>query len=96
MINHNSGGALQYNPYREYETYTLFNEEHGNASGMFNRNYENFYPNSTSPYDDGSLFYEETNLDHNQEYVQSWLWKDENSVAKYYMNVMGFDGWRFD
>ncbi|GHA29461.1 alpha-amylase [Salinimicrobium marinum] len=96
VINHNSGGELQYNPYRDYETYTLFNEEHGNASGMFNRNYENFYPNSTSPYDDGSLFYEETNLDHNQEYVQNWLWKNENSVAKYYRNVMGFDGWRFD
>ena len=96
VINHNSGGGLQYNPYREKETYTLFNEEHGNASGMFNRTYENFYPNSTSPYDEGSLFYEETNLDHNQEYVQDWLWEDENSVAKYYMNEMGFDGWRFD
>lgn len=96
VINHNSGGGKEYNPYRDKETYTLFNEENGNASGMFNRNFENFYPNSTSNYDDGSLFYEEQNLDHNQEYVQNWLWKDENSVAKYYMNVMGFDGWRFD
>lgn len=96
VINHNSGGGLEYNPYREEETYTLFDEEHGNASGLFNRNYENFYPNSTSPYDPGSLFFAETNLDHNQEYVQNWLWKDESSVAKYYMNVMGFDGWRFD
>ncbi|WP_417363082.1 alpha-amylase [Galbibacter sp.] len=96
VINHNSGGGEQYNPYREKNTYTLFDETHGNASGMFNRNYENFYPNSTSNYDDGSLFYEETNLDHNQEYVQNWLWKSENSVAKYYKNVMGFDGWRFD
>ena len=96
VINHNSGGGLEWNPYREKETYTLFNEENGNASGMFNRDYENFYPNSTSDYDDGSLFYEETNLDHNQEYVQDWLWKNDNSVAKYYMNEMGFDGWRFD
>ena len=96
VINHNSGGGLEYNPYREKDTYTLFNEEHGNASGWFNRDYENFYPNSTSPYDDGSLFYEETNLDHNQEYVQDWLWKKDNSVAKYYKNEMGFDGWRFD
>lgn len=96
VINHNSGGGLEYNPYRDQETYSLFDETHGNASGMFNRNYENFYPNSTSPYDEGSLFYAETNLDHNQEYVQNWLWKDENSVAKYYMNEMGFDGWRFD
>lgn len=96
VINHNSGGGLEYNPYRDKMTYTLFDETHGNASGLFNRNYENFYPNSTSPYDEGSLFYEETNLDHNQEYVQGWLWENENSVAKYYMNEMGFDGWRFD
>lgn len=96
VINHNSGGGLEYNPYRGEDTYTLFDEEHGNASGMFNRNYENFYPNSTSNWYDNSLFYPETNLDHHQEYVQNWLWKNENSVAKYYMNVMGFDGWRFD
>lgn len=96
VINHNSGGGEEFNPYRDKMTYTLFNEEHGNASGMFNRDYENFYPNSTSPVDEGSLFYPEQNLDHNQEYVQNWLWKDENSVAKYYMNEMGFDGWRFD
>ena len=96
VINHNSGGGEEYNPYRDKNTYSLFDENHGNASGMFNRTYENFYPNSTSNYDDGSLFYEETNLDHNQEYVQDWLWKSENSVAKYYQTVMGFDGWRFD
>ena len=96
VINHNSGGGLQDNPYRGYQTYTLFDETHGNASGMFNRTYEDFYPNSVSQYDPGSLFYAETNLDHHRERVQNWLWKDENSVAKYYKNVMGFDGWRFD
>lgn len=96
VINHNSGGGLQYNPYRDYDTYTLFDEEHGNASGMFNRTYEDFYPNSVSEYDPGSLFYSETNLDHHRDRVQDWLWKKDNSVAKYYKNVMGFDGWRFD
>lgn len=96
VINHNSGGGKEWNPYRNKDTYTLFDEDHGNASGLFNRNYEHFYPNSTSPYDPGSLFYSEQNLDHNQEYVQNWLWKADNSVAKYYKNVMGFDGWRFD
>ncbi len=96
VINHNSGGGLEWNPYRNKNTYTLFDETHGNASGMFNRNYENFYPNSTSDYDEGSLFYAEQNLDHNQEYVKNWLWKSDNSVAKYYQDVMGFDGWRFD
>ena len=45
VLNHNSGGGLEYNPYREKDTYTLFNEENGNASGMFNRNYEHFHPN---------------------------------------------------
>ena len=96
VINHNSGGGLEYNPYRDKDTYTLFNEENGNASGMFNRTYEDFYPNSVSKFDPGSLFYPETNLDHHLDRVQNWLWKDENSVAKYYKNVMGFDGWRFD
>ncbi|MEH6406440.1 MAG: alpha-amylase [Leeuwenhoekiella sp.] len=96
VLNHNSGGGLEYNPYREKDTYSLFDETHGNASGMFNRNYEDFYPNSVSNYDPGSLFYEETNLDHHREHVQNWLWKQDNSVAKYYKNVMGFDGWRFD
>lgn len=96
VINHNSGGGKQFNPYRGYETYTLFDEANGNASGMFNRTYEDFYPNSVSNYPDNSLFYPEQNLDHNRQRVQDWLWKNENSVAKYYKNVMGFDGWRFD
>lgn len=96
VLNHNSGGGLQYNPYRDEETYTLFDQQHGNASGMFNRTYEDFYPNSVSQFDPGSLFYSKTNLDHHREHVQHWLWEAENSVAKYYKNVMGFDGWRFD
>ncbi|MEH6659527.1 alpha-amylase [Leeuwenhoekiella marinoflava] len=96
VLNHNSGGGLEYNPYRDKDTYSLFDETHGNASGMFNRNYEDFYPNSVSNYDPGSLFYAETNLDHHRERVQNWLWKQDNSVANYYKNEMGFDGWRFD
>jgi alpha-amylase len=96
VLNHNSGGGKEFNPYRGHDTYTLFNEDHGNASGKFNRNFENFYPNSTSDYDEGSLFYPEQNLDHNQEYVQNWLWAADYSVANYYKNEVGFDGWRFD
>lgn len=96
VLNHNSGGGLEYNPYRGYDTYTNFDEENGNASGKFNRSYENFYPNSTSDYDDGSLFYPEQNLDHHQKYVQDWLWAADYSVANYYKNEVGFDGWRFD
>ena len=96
VLNHNSGGGEEYNPYRDKMTYTLFDEQHGNASGMFNRNYEDFYPNSVSQNDPGSLFFSETNLDHHRQHVQDWLWLRDDSVAKYYKNVMGFDGWRFD
>ena len=96
VLNHNSGGGEEYNPYRDALTYTNFDEQNGNASGLFNRSYEDFYPNSVNNYLDNSLFYPETNLDHHREHVQKWLWKDPNSVAKYYKNVMKFDGWRFD
>ncbi len=96
VLNHNSGGGLEYNSYRDKETYTNFDEEHGNASGMFNRSYEHFHPNDTHESDEGDLFFSEQDLCHHQQYVQDWFWKDENSVAKYYKNEMGFDGWRFD
>ena len=96
VLNHNSGGGSEYNPYREKQTYTLFDETHGNASGMFNRNYESFHPNDHHDHDEGNLFYDEQDICHHQEYVQDWLWKSDNSIAKYYMNEMGFDGWRFD
>ena len=97
VINHNSGGGYQYNPYRQDSTYTLFNEEHGNASGMFNRTYEHFHPNDVSQSDPAAFeAFPTTDLDHDVEYVQDWLWKNENSVAQYYKNEIGFDGWRFD
>ncbi len=35
-------------------------------------------------------------LDHDKGYVQDWLWKRNDGVAKYYKNTIGFDGWRFD
>lgn len=96
VLNHNSGGGEEFNPYRGYDTYTNFDEENGNASGMFNRNYEHFHPNDIHERDEGDLFFSEQDLCHDQEYVQDWFWKRENSVAKYYQNEMGFDGWRFD
>jgi len=42
------------------------------------------------------ILFSEQDLDHDVPYVQEWFWKKENSVAKYYKNVRGFDGWRFD
>lgn len=94
VINHNSGGGLEWNPYVKDSTYTLFDEEHGNASGMFNRTWEDFHPNNTSEYDSGYFLGQD--LDHDVQHVQDWLWLRDDSVAKYYKNVMGFDGWRFD
>ena len=96
VLNHNSGGGRQFNPFRNKETYTLFNQNNGNASGLFNRDFNSFHPNDIHDLDEGDLFFNEQDLCHHQEHVQKWLWKDENSVAKYYKNVMKFDGWRFD
>jgi len=96
VMGHNSGGGSEFNPYRNRNTFTAFNPQTGNASGMFNRTFEDFHPNSLRNNDEEALFFPEQDLSHVQENVQNWLWKNENSVAKYYKNVMGFDGWRFD
>ena len=100
VISHNSGGGKQDNPNRpgDTEVYTLFNEENGNASGKFNRDFNHFHPNEQYQ-DDGfepNPFYAKTDLSHNIPYVQDWLWADETkSVASFYQGI-GFDGWRFD
>lgn len=91
VINHNSGGASESNPYTNTNTWTRFNP----ASGLFNRTANDFHPNSYDQGDVGS-FAGFPDLCHDNPYVQDWLWKLPNSVAKYYKNVMGFDGWRFD
>ena len=96
VMGHNSGGGLEYNPYRDKQTYTLFNQATGNASGIFNRGYEDYHPNSIHNMDEEALFFEEQDLCHLQPNVQNGFWKSENSVAKYYKNTVGFDGWRFD
>ncbi len=95
VMGHNSGGGLQYNPYRDAEVYSLFNEENGNASGKFNRNFEHFHPNPISESDEEALFFAETDLSHAVPYVQEWLWGRDDSVAEFYKSL-GFDGWRFD
>ncbi|WP_371812625.1 alpha-amylase [Aquimarina sp. U1-2] len=95
VMGHNSGGGLQYNPYRDAEVYSLFDEENGNASGKFNRNFEHFHPNAIVDADEGALFFAETDLSHAVPYVQEWLWGRDDSVAEFYKSL-GFDGWRFD
>ncbi|MCP9201298.1 alpha-amylase [Gramella sp. GC03-9] len=91
VINHNSGGDLESNPYSGTETYTDYNP----ASGMFFRSATDFHPNDYHSNDSG-VFGGFADLCHDKQYVQDWLWNKTNSVAKYYKNTMGFDGWRFD
>ncbi len=98
VMGHNSGGGLQENPFRpgDGEMYSLFNEQNGNASGKFNRDYNHFHPNDIHNNDEEALFFEKTDLCHDQQYVQDWLWGRDDSVAEFYKNTLGFDGWRFD
>ncbi|NAS29664.1 alpha-amylase [Flavobacteriaceae bacterium R38] len=91
VINHNSGGASEFNIFTNSNTYTDFKP----ASGLFNRSAYDFHPNDLRNNDTG-VFGGFPDLSHHKSYVQDWLWKNANSVAKYYKNVMGFDGWRFD
>ncbi|HAA13286.1 MAG TPA: alpha-amylase [Cytophagales bacterium] len=91
VINHNSGGDLEYNPYTGTNTYTDYNP----ASGKFFRTASDFHPNAVRNSDEG-IFGGFPDLSHSQGYVQDWLWKRSDGVAKYYKNSMGFDGWRFD
>ncbi|MDO6821310.1 alpha-amylase domain-containing protein [Zobellia sp. 1_MG-2023] len=91
VLNHNSGGQLEYNEFRQIETYTLFEP----ASGLFNRTWLNYLPNAENLEDEGR-FGGFPDLDLNNEYVRDWLWNSEESVANYYMNTLKIDGWRFD
>lgn len=91
VVNHCSGGASEYNPYTGGNTYTDFQP----ASGMFARSYHDFHPNDVHSSDAGA-FGGYPDLCHDKIYVQDWLYNNSNSIAKYYKNVMGFDGWRFD
>ncbi len=97
VMGHNSGGGLQTNPFRGGdEVYSLFDETNGNASGKFNRTNEHFHPNDIHQEDEQDEFFAETDLCHDQQYVQDWLWGRDDSVAAFYKNTLGFDGWRFD
>jgi alpha-amylase len=92
VINHNSGGQLEANPFTGTNTYTNFG---GIVSGKFKRSYNDFYKNSFGNNDEG-YFGGFPDLCHATPYVQDWLWKRTDGVGKYYKNTMKFDGWRFD
>ncbi|CAM1373063.1 Alpha-amylase [Tenacibaculum litopenaei] len=91
VINHNSGGQSEFNPVSGKNYWTKFQPK----SGRFIRTFEDFHPNSNYQSDTG-VFGGFPDLSHKQVRVQNELWKNPESVAKYYKNVIGFDGWRFD
>ncbi|WP_438710040.1 alpha-amylase [Aquimarina muelleri] len=91
VINHNSGGDSEPNVFTNSNTYTDYNP----LSGLFERTQYDFHPNDYHNNDSG-IFGGFADMCHHKSYVQDWLWKKPNSVAKYYKNTMKFDGWRFD
>ncbi|NKO00951.1 alpha-amylase family glycosyl hydrolase, partial [Weissella cibaria] len=91
VINHNSGGEQEWNPYTNSYTWTKFEP----LSGKFFRSYNDFHPNLDCGNDSGR-FAGFPDLAHCKSYVQDWLWGRSDSVARYYKNTLGFDGWRFD
>jgi alpha-amylase len=91
VVNHNSGGASEFNPYTGGNTWTKFNP----ASGKFPRTYLDFHPNDVKAYDEGA-FGGFPDLSHVKTNVKNWLWIRTDGVGKYYKNTMRFDGWRFD
>lgn len=92
VLNHNSGGSSEFNPYTNSNTWTDFT---GVASGKFKRTKEHFHPNNIHNNDSGA-FGGFPDLCHDTQFVQDWLWNRSDGVGKYYKNVMHFDGWRFD
>ena len=58
VLNHNSGGSLEFNTYRNKNTYTLFRPK----SGRFFRPAKDFHPNDRHAKDAEALFFEEQDL----------------------------------
>ena len=91
ILNHNSGGDLEYSPYATKSNYTKFTP----LSGKFNRNYEDFHPSGVDTKDEDQ-FGGFPDVCLNVPHVQDWFWKKPESVAKFYRDSLGFTGWRFD
>jgi alpha-amylase len=91
VLNHNSGGDLEYSPYSKVSYYTRFSPK----SGKFNRTFEDFHPNALHTADEGS-FGQFPDLCHDRANVQDWLYNRPDGVGKFYRDSLGFDGWRFD
>jgi len=91
VINHNSGGASEYNPFVGSNTYTDFS---GVASGKWKRCYYDFHPNDLHSTDGYGTFGGMPDLCQDKTYdktnIIAWLqWLTNRSYV-------GFDFWRLD
>jgi alpha-amylase len=78
VLNHNSGGQLENNPYTGTQTYTDFS---GVASGKFPRTSADFYKKAYANNDE-LVFGGFPDLAHVAPYVQDWLWLPTDGVGK--------------
>ena len=88
VINHNSGAdAQELNPLINQQRWTLFQPK----SGKFPRNWECFHPSLYESWDEGT-FGDMPDLSHRNPYVYAELLK----LARWLVEEIGFDGFRFD
>jgi alpha-amylase len=88
VINHNNGAdEEELNPIINQNRWTLFNP----ASQQFKRNWECFHPNYHEEWDEGQ-FGDMPDLSHGNPYV----WEEILKLAKWMIEEIGFDGFRYD
>jgi len=88
VYNHNSGAdAQEVNPITNQSRWTLFNPK----SGKFARNWECFHPNKYESWDE-MTFGDMPDLSHRNPYVFNEL----ISLARWLIEEIGFDGFRYD
>ena len=88
VINHNSGAdAQEVNPITGQSRWTLFQPK----SGKFPRNWECFHPNMFESWDE-MAFGDMPDLSHRNPYVYTELL----SLARWLIEQVGFDGFRYD
>ncbi|MHA2325778.1 MAG: alpha-amylase domain-containing protein [Promethearchaeota archaeon] len=88
VLNHNSGGALQWNPNSNSNTYTDFSAV---QSGRFLRGYNDFHPSSYEDSDEG-IFGGFPDLCHENPYVHDELL----TWGEWLRDDVKYDAWRFD
>ncbi|WP_179862345.1 alpha-amylase domain-containing protein [Longibacter salinarum] len=86
VVNHMSGGQLEYNPNTGTDTYTKFRPK----SGRIQFNYDNFHP-STFEQADAGTFAGFPDLAHANPATY-----DEVEDYQQFLDSLGYDGWRYD